>query len=183
MQVVTAPPVLACSCARPTPEDAFQHSVAVFSGKVVSVKDRKLPRKNGGNYMEHAYTFQVDTAWKGVSGSRITTYFYSDFIAADGSSFASCGAQGLEVGKTYLVYAWKAALAADLSDGQNKLSTNLGYCSRTALLSDATEDLRALGPGTPPAPSGVLWRNGPPALLDALGWIGSLLAWLLDLLN
>ncbi len=174
------PTALACSCAKSPPQEVFQRSDAVFSGKVVSVKEQKRPGKNGGSYVEHAYTFQVDTNWKGVSGSRIVTYFYSDFITPSGSSLTGCTAEGFEVGKTYLVYAWRGTGVADYFEAPHKLSASLHYCSRTNLLVDAGEDLQVLGPGVAPSqPVG----SGPFSMIGAFGWIGGLLAWFLGLLH
>ncbi|MDQ3703839.1 MAG: hypothetical protein M3437_01205 [Chloroflexota bacterium] len=177
------PPALACSCAKSTPDEAFQHSDAVFSGKVISVKKQKRPGEDGGSYVAHAYTFDVQASWKGVPHARITTYHYSDFITAEGWGVTGCTSEGFEVGKTYLVYAWRGGTMSGFSNGRNELSASLSYCGRTGLLSDAGEDLQALGPGTLPAQPGLLGVPGPFSMLDAFGWIGGLLAWLLGLLR
>ncbi|HEX8230257.1 MAG TPA: hypothetical protein VF826_13215 [Chloroflexia bacterium] len=177
------PPALACSCGKSTPEEAFQRSDAVFSGKVVSVKEQKRPGKSGGSYVAHAYTFDVQAIWKGVPHARITTYRYSDFITPEGRGVIGCTSEGFEVGNTYLVYAWRGGSMSGFSDGRNELSAGLSDCDRTGLLSGVGEDLQALGSGTTPAQPGWLGVPGPFSKLDAFGWIGSIFAWLLGLLR
>ncbi|MDQ5826552.1 MAG: hypothetical protein M3441_20355 [Chloroflexota bacterium] len=183
IQGARTPPALACSCGKSTPEEAFQRSDAVFSGKVISVKEQKRPGKNGGSYIAHAYTFDVQASWKGVPLSRLTTYRYSDFITAEGWGVTGCTSEGFEVGKTYLVYAWRGGIMSGFSEGRHELSAGLSPCDRTSLLSEAGEDLQALGLGTSPAPPGWLGVPGPFSKINAFGWLGGLFAWLLSLLR
>jgi hypothetical protein len=66
----------------------------------------------------------VDRIWKGAHCGTVTVQTASD-SAACGYSF--------EVGRTYLVYAFK----------EGGLSTNI--CTRTRVIEEASEDLAALG--------------------------------------
>lgn len=119
---------IACSCVMPPPpEDALNDSHAVFSGEVIDVVDNK-GIING--YGKSIY-FKVDKSWKGIDQAevRVTT----------GNNDGDCGIP-FEKGQTYLVY----ATASDMYV-KNTLSTTI--CHRTMELSDATEDLNALGEG------------------------------------
>lgn len=108
----------ACSCLPPPPpRTALEQSSAVFSGKVISLEPKPgLVR----------VTFEVYDRWKGISRAKIavTTPEHS----------AACGIN-FEIGKEYLVYAAVNALRQLSADS----------CSRTNLLSEAGEDLQALG--------------------------------------
>lgn len=174
--------VLACSCARPAPEEAFQYSEAVFSGKVIRAQKQKQSAMNGGSYAEWAYTFAVDSVWKGNRDSRITTYFTTDFMTADGWTVTGCVSEGFVEGQSYLVYAGKDRGAGDFYDAQDRLLAGVDYCGRTGLLSDAPEDLRVLGPGTKPEQKSSWPGVWPSGSADPLSWFGYVLLWILELL-
>jgi hypothetical protein len=71
------------------------------------------------------------TTWKAAEGKEVVLYTANDS--------AACG-YNFEKGKSYLVYAHSQ------KRGEEKvLGTNI--CTRTALLSDAKEDLKELGEG------------------------------------
>lgn len=182
-QAANTPPAQACRCFRSTPADTFQRADAVFSGKVVSVKEQKRPAKNGDSHVTHAYTFEVRNSWKGVSSSRITTYFYSYFLTDSGTYVTGCHSEGFKVGETYLVYARRGDGPPGFPDLHDELGAGLSYCGRSALLSAAYEDLQALGPGTVHSQPVPAWGSGPFSMLNVFGWIGSLFAWLLGLLR
>jgi hypothetical protein len=122
--IFVAPDALACSCIPPgPPADELQKAAAVFAGEVV--------RMTGGEGEGTVtVTFRVSKVWKGPQERTLV-------VTTPGSS-ASCGVS-FEEGKSYLVYA---------HGEEGELMVNL--CSRTAALSDATEDLAALGEGTAP---------------------------------
>ncbi|WP_053073748.1 hypothetical protein [Bacillus sp. LL01] len=113
----------ACSCLPPgTPQEELKKMDAVFSGKVVNVKEKF------NSTTEVKLT--VKESWKGVSTKEVVIYTAMDS--------AACGVY-FEKDKEYLVY-------AHLEDGE--YTTYL--CSRTAELSQAQSDLQELGEGTVP---------------------------------
>jgi hypothetical protein len=118
----SVPEADACSCVPPEPPDqAVRDSAAVFSGKVVRVY-------GGKNAQEKTVELEVVRVWKGIGKPRVTLKTHSHS--------ASCGFPFRE-GETYLVYSQK--------DGHGDLTTSI--CSRTRRMSQASEDLEALGPG------------------------------------
>lgn len=121
----------ACSCVVPEePLKALEKSSAVFVGKVVDMKEPKGLIISSADPVK--VTFEVDSSWKGIKGNKVTltTALWS----------ASCGYEFVE-GESYIVYAYAR-------DGDfDKLEASL--CSRTKLLTAASEDLKELGPSTP----------------------------------
>ena len=110
---------LACKCVPPPPpKQALEKAAAVFVGTVVAENKEKKP---GGRELE----LEVSGVWKGALPKRITVYTATDS--------AACGFP-FQLGETYVVYTYL--------DGDRHL-TNL--CTRTALKTNATEDLKALG--------------------------------------
>ena len=120
----------ACSCANnPDPKTALEKAEAVFVGKVIKVKqERKQQGVVGAIEYKDANLFEVDRAWKGVKQSQIIVYDFGHDM--------SCGFV-FEEGKSYLVYVYKT--------DNGELFTS--YCSRTAELSNAGEDLKLIGEG------------------------------------
>jgi hypothetical protein len=113
----------ACSCIPPgSPASAAADAQAVFEGRTFAVEHR------GGKAI---YRFEVSRVWKGDVGSDV------DLQTAISSSL--CG-RAFETGTSYVVYA-HASEGGGLADN---------ICSRTRASSSATEDLVALGPGSPP---------------------------------
>lgn len=83
----------ACSCAEnPKVEITLQQSEAVFSGKVVDVREKRT--LNG--YLSKSVLFDVMNTWKGVEQSQI--------IITTGLGGGDCGFDFKE-GQEYLVYA------------------------------------------------------------------------------
>lgn len=122
----------ACSCVVPDgPQALLERSAAVFSGEVVSIKEKQGVVTSTGDPVQ--VTFKVANRWKGVEGDEVTV--------TTAMSSASCGFEFTE-GSSYLVYAGGA---------EGKLQVSL--CSRTVKLASAGEDLEALGPGTSPSVS------------------------------
>ena len=124
----TFPSVIsACSCADlPSVEEEFERSKAVFSGKVVSVTEKRNLSKS--------VLFEVTNTWKGVEQSQI--------IITTGQGGGDCGIAFKE-GQEYLVYATESTMY-----GKKSLVSII--CDRTNLLNSLKEDLKILGEGQPP---------------------------------
>src|SRR5262245_8921546 len=144
----------ACTCSSPdSPRVEMKQSDVVFSGKVVktNVPKRRIRINLSFPFIhfiqwQTRIVFSVKEVWKGKASSEI------GIIDTLGSS---CNFYFKE-GDEYIVYAYGGE-----GDG---LYTNI--CSRTALLIDASEDLRDLGKGV---------RPEPPSIKSALPAIGTLL--------
>jgi len=107
----------ACSCMMPAdPLTSMENSESVFSGTVKSISN---------NEMVNSVEFEVGTIWKWIEPTRITV--------ETATQSAACG-YNFEKGEDYLVYAYEK------NDGELGVS----LCSRTALLEDALEDVKAL---------------------------------------
>ncbi|MGN7413912.1 hypothetical protein [Paenibacillus sp. SAF-068] len=119
--------VYACSCVESDVQKRLETYTAVFTGEVVK-KGPSQQSKNDGLLTE--YTFDVDTAWKGVDAKKMK------IIASDGGS-ESCGIQ-FEKNHSYLIYAYQYEV-------DHKLHTNL--CSGNILMEQAGNDLKLLGAG------------------------------------
>jgi hypothetical protein len=113
----------ACSCMRPTFEDARSSSAAIFEGRV----DEIAPVAGAD---EVRVRFHVTQAWRGVEHESVEIQ--------TASNSAACGFP-FEAGQHYLVYA---------GDREGMLMVSL--CSRTARMDDASEDRQLLGSGTIP---------------------------------
>ncbi|WNF24674.1 hypothetical protein [Mesobacillus jeotgali] len=96
----------ACKCVEEkTVEDELDSSKAVFSGKVIEIKNENNNRK---------ILFEVEDTWKGVSQTEI--------ILED--EWSSCSTDFFE-GETYLVYAheFQGELTTDICDRTRELSS------------------------------------------------------------
>lgn len=123
--------VHACSCAGPPSiEDQMKRKTAIFTGKVLS-----LTKPDKGKFWSSAdpvkAQFEVKTVWKGELGSQTAVY--------TALSSASCGYEGFEVNKEYIVFAY---------GDPDRLET--GLCEGTKTLASAQEELKALGVGYEP---------------------------------
>jgi hypothetical protein len=119
----------ACSCASVEPNEAFEKAEAVFTGKVLNIKQqRKQEGVVGAIEYRDVNLFEVQETWKGINQSQVIVY--------DNGHDVSCGFN-FEVGKTYLIYTYKG------KDG----GLYTGLCSRTEEISKAGEDLNFLGQG------------------------------------
>jgi hypothetical protein len=126
----------ACECIRtPTVGEAFEEADAVFSGKVISVRDYRA-------------RIQIERVWKGTLPAEVTSFTSDRIIDRRGKRpqvvilTSSCGMVFRE-GESYLVYA----------TGKNLKPTE---CSRTSYLGLAQEDLKELGAGYAPL---TVFRN------------------------
>lgn len=127
--------VFACSCIVPMPPvESMEASAAVFAGRVTDIEELSVD-STIGSLTNLSVTFNVSEVWKGPEDATLT------IRTADNS--AACG-YNFEEGKEYLVYAY-----TNPEDGG--LAT--GLCNRTALLSEANDDLAALGEGNAVEPS------------------------------
>ena len=127
----------ACSCAvPPTVEKELERKSAIFKGKVTDIK-----QPDTGEFISSAdlvaITFQVDQVWKGALAEETTIYTARDS--------ASCGYEGFEENKEYVVFAY----------GDDKLQT--GMCELTKPASSAGKELAALGKGY--APTAITVKN------------------------
>lgn len=125
-------PVLikACSCVGSTPPcQAFWNTDAVFSGQVTEIKDasvKSAPKTDDGrsfSFPKRTVRFAVKESFRGTDEKVIEL--------ETGAGGGDCG-YAFETGQSYLVYAYR-----DSETG--KMSSNI--CTRTQLLSKATEDL------------------------------------------
>lgn len=123
--------VSACSCAElPSVEEEFERSKAVFSGKVVEVKEKRSLK----GYTTKSVLFEVANTWKGVKQSQITI--------TTGLGGGDCGFDFNE-GEDYLVYANESTMY-----GTESLVSII--CDRTNELSSSQDDIAILGEGQPP---------------------------------
>jgi MYXO-CTERM domain-containing protein len=129
---------LACKCMMPTPESAKEHAAAVFEGQVTDIQDE--PGSGPSGMGKKLVTLSLVRTWKGVEKDEVVKVRTADSSAACGIDF--------EKGKSFLVYA---------SQGESGLEA--GSCGRTKPMSDAAEDLAALGGGVTP----VKVEPAPPA--------------------
>ncbi|MEK5520889.1 hypothetical protein MHI39_01205 [Heyndrickxia sp. FSL K6-6286] len=121
----------ACSCAElPGVEEEFERSKAVFSGKVIDIREKRSLK----GYTTKSVLFEVTNTWKGVEQSQI--------IITTGQGGGDCGYDFKE-GEEYLVYAYESTMY-----GKKTLVTII--CDRTNELGSSEEDLAILGEGQPP---------------------------------
>lgn len=141
--VFQAPTAYGCSCIAPElPQASRDQAAAVFAGRVTNI-DR--PSNFTSTIDPIKVTFDVSYVWKGKESNTI------NLLTARES--ASCGFP-FEEGKEYLVYANTSEETGD--------DLHVSLCSRTALLTEANEDMAALGEGQvivkesqSPAPQGT----------------------------
>jgi hypothetical protein len=140
-QMAVPPVASACGpCIPRSPKQHFDNADAVFMGKVIGSAAERHETNARGVCTQYSYLFEVSSQWKGVISTHI--YTYADFdcdVKTDCDELVS----GFEVGRAYLVYASRTP-----SDG--KLRSYLGGCYITSELENASEALRALGPGKAP---------------------------------
>lgn len=119
----------ACSCVGLTMEEQIQNAEAIFSGVVVDVAESADPYAPPGPN-PGPVTFDVEAAWKGVSGETAVVLGHEPGSSCD---------IGFQVGESYLVYAYPGG-----EYGDGPLETNI--CVGTKPLSSAGADLLVLGP-------------------------------------
>ncbi|MCJ7840016.1 hypothetical protein MUB24_03640 [Lederbergia sp. NSJ-179] len=134
-------PVQACSCAElPGVEEEFDRSKAVFSGKVLEVREKT----DSSGYMYKSILFQVIKTWKGIKESQV--------IITTGIGGGDCGIDFKE-GQEYLVY-------ADETDTYEAKTLSTVICDRTNKIHSSQEDLEILGEGQPPTAEIDLTNKG-----------------------
>lgn len=121
----------ACDCAIPeNVNEEVGRSSAVFSGTVVRIFDENKSKLTQSSADPISVVIEVDETWKGINQTEVIVNTERDE--------ASCGFEFV-LNETYLIY-------ANEDNGELRAS----YCSRTALFSDAQEDLNELGVGEKP---------------------------------
>ncbi|WP_409271714.1 hypothetical protein V1499_19190 [Neobacillus sp. SCS-31] len=121
----------ACKCAELTPVGKeFEKSAAVFTGKVIGIKEEK---DIGKDARTEKVLFEVSATWKGLTESQVILEYYQDSCSID-----------FRKGQEYLVY------ARENPDFKNKSVLTTGVCDRTVEVEKAGEDLTFLGQGTSP---------------------------------
>ncbi|TMV50618.1 hypothetical protein FE783_07935 [Paenibacillus mesophilus] len=115
----------ACWCTKLDPKAELDRAEEVFSGNVIEIGYEQENSEASMGTSRRANVFEVDQAWKGVEQSRTIVY----------SNGGSCGFM-FEEGKSYMVYTY---------DKNGESYTN--FCNRTVELSQAGEDIKALGNG------------------------------------
>lgn len=91
----------ACSCQGISPCAAYEWAKAVFVGKLVSGTEKNVSQDGRGNsfLLEAGYArFEIEEAFKGVSGKEVTVFI-------DSMKNTSCYWGGYEPGARYLVFA------------------------------------------------------------------------------
>jgi hypothetical protein len=127
--LLCAAPALACSCVLQTVAQAKQAAAAIFEGRVTSIID--TPESGVDVVPVQSVTLTVVRSWRSLENQETITL-------RTAKSGATCG-YAFELGTSYLVY-------ADGEPGKLLVSS----CSRTRRLSEAGEDLAALGGGVTP---------------------------------
>lgn len=127
--VFLADKAFACTCVNLEPNEAYEHAEAVYTGKLLDIKQERIQEGVAGpiDYRD-ANLLEIQEIWKGANESQIIVY--------DEGEENSCGIS-FEAGSTYLVYSYRAE--------NGDLYTSL--CSRTAEISNAEQDLEFLGQG------------------------------------
>jgi hypothetical protein len=107
------------------PKEMERESKAVFVGEVIAMHDATPEElRHGSDKFE--WEMRVERYWKGVKTQQI-------FISANGVAMHGCCDIALDMGNKYLVYVVGKEMRTS--------------CTRTKLLVQATDDLKALGPG------------------------------------
>lgn len=137
--IISTPSIsYACSCTEPVSvEEEFERSEAVFTGKVMNVREDK--RFDG--MVTKSVLFEVSETWKGVSQSQV--------IITTGLGGGNCGFKFIE-GVEYLVYAEQSSMYSE----EEQLVTTI--CDRTNELHASGEDLAILGEGDAPKKQVIL---------------------------
>lgn len=117
-----------CRCENRGVNDAkemMRESKAVFIGEVTDIREA-TPEEMRHRSEGFVISLRVEKAWKGVKEKDI-------LISARGQLHPGCCDIALKIGERYLVYAVGKTMST--------------ACTRTQHVSQAAEDLTALGPG------------------------------------
>jgi hypothetical protein len=115
----------ACWCVKLDPQAELERAEKVFSGSVIEIQYEPDKDEAPMGIGRRVNVLEVDQVWKGTEQSRTIVF----------SNGGSCGFAFKE-GKRYMVYTY---------DKNGESYTN--FCSRTVELSQAAEDIKALGKG------------------------------------
>lgn len=124
MSTFVAPPIVgACKCLRPTAKEGLRYADIAFRGELVE-------------HRGSVAVFRVDESWKGNPGSSV------EFEWRDGSHGDCDGfwPKLLKVGNKLLVF----------GTGDSRGIYHANICLPQKPISESEEDLKELGPGTPP---------------------------------
>lgn len=113
----------ACSCTEASVEARFEHSSAVFEGRLIRMEQMSDARR---------LVFHVTRAWKGVNEEHL--HVQTPLVGA------LCGYEGFQVSQHYIVFARRNA------DG----TLVTGLCDGNAQADEALETLAQLGAGVTP---------------------------------
>lgn len=128
LSLMSAPEAHACTCEMPPPpKEALEQAREVFAGTALEISEPEF-----GDVL--TVRFEVTEAWKGVDEREIE-------VGTSRGGSAACGFE-FQKGDEYLVYTGEN----QSSDGPDSVT---GICHRTTDLTNAGEDLDALGEGTP----------------------------------
>lgn len=125
----------ACSCIKPEVPQAYREASAVFVGEVIGIVDPSTndPKGSLANRL-YAIRFKVDTSWKGTTSEEI--------VVLSDQGRAGCFSWGPFLkGNKYLVYAERRTP----SGTRIRNLAVLFSCNRTSLLTNAGQNLQALG--------------------------------------
>jgi hypothetical protein len=130
-----------CGDDKPTVAEARHAARIVFLGEVIALEYEPVaPTQSGKAREELTARFHVERVWKG-NLAREVVLFTEQYQAPDFSISVVICAYQFTVGKRYVVF-------AGVSSADQK--PRALYCSRTAEVEKAREDLRALGRGKKP---------------------------------
>ena len=140
---VHATEALAYQCREPrTFAEEIAQATAIFTGTVMSIEEHtsESGRFVDGQPIHYTVKINVTKSWRGTpEGVATVTMPYL------GGGEYSCGIE-VKPGQAYLIYAYgQDGLTASIS------TRGVGPCSRTRLLSQASDDVSLLDRGVPPS--------------------------------
>lgn len=129
--VLSAESSYACECMQRsiTAWGELQTADAVFTGKIVSIRQVKVSVRDDGTFFyELEVRLKVGRVLKGIEGTEVTLY-------TGAGAGGDCGFR-FKKGQKYLIYAYSS---------NKRLETD--SCSRTKLLTHATQDFKEIEAG------------------------------------
>lgn len=141
----------ACQCTEKALDQRIAAADAVFAGAVVEIRESKDFRRFPKADPPVVVTLKVDEAYKGVKGKE-------SFQLHTSLTRHTCTGHPFEVGKMYLVFAYKRADMAHDFTALYRFPAGTydvgGLCGGTKLFEKAGQDLKSLKPEKP----GRGWR-------------------------
>lgn len=125
LAVLATGPAVACSCAQPTPQQAFERATAVFVGRVVGIDQPLLTWLGIARGRDMDVTFAVARRWKAADEALVTV---QTRLSGEACGFT------FEMGGDYLVFVAPSSTEFPVT----------GICNGTRALAGAEADLRAL---------------------------------------